>query len=569
MSPLTTIALILAPLILLAPAAAQQPPTGVVAEGHDLRIDITWEPQPDAAGYHVYRQGPAGPASASAGAQSPVGQASVPAGATAAQTQPAFTRLTTRPQDYPVYSDFLGENDRETCYRVTAVDADGGEGPPSATVCARTVAMTDDELLTSVQKATFRYFWHFAHPVSGLAREGFKHPRDTCTSGGTGFGLLTIMVGAERGFVSRSEAAERLLKQVRFLHEATPRYHGAWSHWINGATGATIPFAGPKDNGGDIVETAFLVQGLLALTQYFDRDTPVERELRERIDALWREVDWNWYRGDPPQLRLRWHWSPDYAYVRNHAIGGSFNECMLVYLLGLASPTHPLPVECYYDGWIGAPKRPQDPPYANGNTYYGYRLAVGKPLGGPLFFTQYSFLGLDPRYVTDRYCNYFDNNRTISLINRAYCVANPKGFRGYGPDAWGLTASVTPGGYRAHEPTQDVGTLTPTAALSAMPYVPEESRAALVHFYRDLGRQLWGPLGFWDAYNPSQEWVADTFLAIDEGPIVPMIENHRTQLCWRMFMRHPDIVPGLQRAGLYAKTPATMPATPTADRPSP
>lgn len=546
-------------------AEAAAPPTNVIAEGHDRRIDVTWEPlalPDDAIGFNVYR-------------------------ATSA-TGP-FVKLNEKPQDFAVYSDYLGANDVQRWYRVTLVEAIGTENSsssevtiqereiygapvvpidkkeyaetaPSTIVTAKTHKMTTDELLTSIQKAHFRYFWHFAHPVSGLAREGFRHKREICTSGGIGFGMMTIMVGAERGFVTREAAAKMLLKQVRFLDEVTSRYHGAWAHWINGATGATIPFSGKKDNGGDIVETAFLVEGMLTIAAYFDRNTPVEKELRERIARMWREVEWDWYLGpDNKNRRLYWHWSPDYEFAKGHRFGGNFNECMITYILALCSPTHAIPDACYYEGWAGGPpRRTGDPTYPNGNEYYGHTLDVGWPYGGPLFFTHYSFIGMDPRYVTDKYTNYYENNRTISLINRAYCIDNPKKFKGYDALTWGLTASFTPGGYHAHEPRADRGTITPTAAISAMPYVPAESIATLEHFYKERGDEIWGHFGFWDAFNPSKDWVSDTFLAIDQGPIAPMIENYRTQLCWRMFMKNDDVICGLKRLGLYADSPAQM-----------
>lgn len=518
--------------IAVTPAFADDVPRiRAIAEGHDSRIDLTWTCDAPDARYHIE---------------------------SAASESGPFVRRTKEPQDFAVFSDWIGAGEHARWYRIIPVDAAGEEFPPSETISAKTRPMSRDELLTSIQKAHFRYFWDFAHPVSGLTREGFRHKRDTCTSGGTGFGMITLMVGAERGFQPREVIAERLLKQVRFLQDKAQRYHGAWSHWINGATGETIAFAGPQDNGGDIVETAYVVQGMLTIRQYFDRDDAVERELRERIEKLWREVEWDWYRGDPPQTKLRWHWSPNHGFKRNHGFGGNFNECMITYIVGLASPTHPLPTECYHEGWAGKPKVEGDFPYANGETYHDIKLPVGWPYGGPLFFTQYSFLGLDPRFITDRYCNYYENNRAISLINRAHCIANPNKFKGYSKKAWGLTASFTPGGYHAHEPRHDNGTISPTAALAAMPYTPDESLAALEHFYRDYEGKLWGPLGFWDAFNPSKDWVSDTMIAIDQGPITPMIENARTQLCWRMFMKNEEIAQGLKRASIWAERPAKL-----------
>ena len=511
---------ILPAIMMPATVLAGSPPRDVQAERHDRRIDVTWTLD-DAPSYNVYR-------AAAEGAD--------------------FECLTDKPIDYTVYSDYLGRNDVTCRYRITAVDAEGAESEPSSVVTAETRAMTDDELLTSVQRATFRYFWDFGHPVSGAAREGLLHPRDCCTSGGTGMGLFTIIVGAERGFVSRSDAAERALRITRFLEQKTPRYHGAWAHWFNGTTGETIPFSGDMDDGGDIVETAYLVEGLLAALQYFDGDDRIEKEIRERASRLWRDVEWDWYLGPEHGPRLYWHWSPKYEWAKGHKVGGHFNECMIAYILAIASPTHPIPASCYEKGWIEGEKGVT---YANGNEYYGVKLPVGFPLGGPLFFTHYSFLGLDPRCITDRYCNYFDLGRAFALIHQAHCAKNPKGFKGYSSRLWGLTASTTPGGYTAHDPHNDNGTITPTGAISSMPYTPRASIDALRHMYYDYGKTIWGPFGFWDAFNPTENWVSDTYLAIDQGTIVPMIENHRTQLCWRLFMANADIVNGLKAAGIY------------------
>ena len=408
--------------------------------------------------------------------------------------------------------------------------------------------MSDNELLTSVQEATFRYFWHYGHPVSGLARERDRGGR-ICTIGGSGFGVMAIIVGAERGFVTREDAARPTLRIVTFLDEKAKRYHGVWSHWLDGATGETIPFARkngiPADNGGDLVETSFLVQGLLVARQYFDGGNPHERQIRAKITRLWHEVEWDWYLRVPGGKRLYWHWSPDHGWMMNHSIGGHFNECMITYLLAIASPTHPIPPECYEEGWIGDPKK-----YGNDNSYYGYRQWVGWPKGGPLFFTHYSFLGFDPRPFQDRFCNYFENNRNISLIHRAYCIENPKGYAGYGALTWGLTACDTPDGYQALDPrNRDHGTIAPTAAISAMPYTPQESIAALKHYYHGLGDQLWGEYGFHDAFNLDRDWFASSYLAIDQGPIVCMIENYRTGLCWRLFMSNPEILPMLESIG--------------------
>lgn len=506
----------------LEPVPAPPPPPApheVIAAGHDGRIDLRWpfDTDPNLEGYNIYR---------------------------ADSTEGPFTKLNDSVHKAPVYSDFFGVNDRTYHYYVTSVAIrGGGESEPSQTVSATSYAMSDEQLLTSVQEAVFRYFWDYGHPVSGLAREGygFGHNSDICTSGGTGMGLMAICVGAEREFVSRAQAAERVLRILTFLDEKAFRFHGAWSHWILGDTGATRPFS-QYDDGGDLVETAFLIQGMLTVRQYFDdANDPVETEIRRRATRMWEEVEWSWFRQQRGDV-LYWHWSANHGWRINHPIQG-FNECMIVYLLAIASPTYPMPASSYYRGWA----KPAD--YANGDTYYGYRQWVGPEEGGPLFFTHYSYLGFDPRDKSDAYCNYFENSRNISLINRAYCMDNPRGYAGYSDLVWGLTASFNPWGYSAHSPTNDNGTIAPTAALSAMPYVPAESLATLKHLYHTYGTDLWGPFGFFDAFNPTESWFAPGYVAIDQGPIVIMIENYRTQLCWDLFMANPEIQPMLDAIG--------------------
>ncbi len=447
------------------------------------------------------------------------------------------------------FTDYRGDDDRAVFYRVRQLGEHSTMSPPSAVVSSKPAPMDDDALLDAIQRACFRYFWDFGHPVSGLARAGTKEDRDICVSGGTGFGMITIVVGTERGFVSREDAAQRLLKMVTFLGEDAERFHGAWSHRLNGRTGSTIEFFNPNDNGGDLPETAFLIQGMLTARAYFDQDNAVENELRERITRLWHEVEWGWYLRYPEGKVLYWHWSPDQAWVKNHPLHG-YNECMITYLLGIASPTHSIPDESYREGWMGKPQ------YFNEQTHYGLTQKIGRSMAGPLFLTQYSFLGLDPRAITDDTGNYHEHNRVFSLMHHRYAIDNPKHHAGYNEKCWGLTSSQNPNkGYLGHAPLtdKDDGTIAPTAALSAFAYTPEESLAAAKHFYFDRGRELWGPFGFYDAFNPGQNWVSPHVLAIDVGPIAPMIENHRTALCWRLFMSNPEIVPMLERLGIYTE----------------
>lgn len=409
--------------------------------------------------------------------------------------------------------------------------------PVGVSVCGLSY-MTDEELLTTVQERTFRYFWDYAHPVSGLARERLGSG-DTVTCGGSGFGLMTFPVAVERGFVTREAAAYRTCKILKFLQDKADRFHGAYPHWMNGTTGAAMAFS-QKDNGGDIVETALLLQGMLTVREYFSRPDPVEEEIRSCVDSIWRSVEWDWYtRGEDV---LYWHWSPDYGWDMNMQVTG-WNEALIVYVLAASSPTHPVSKEVYDNGWA------RNGEMLNGLKYLDVTLPLGPPYGGPLFFAHYSFLGLNPHGLSDAYADYWDQNVAQARINYKYCVENPKGWKGYSRNVWGLTASDVPGGYAASSPTEDTGTIAPTAALSSFPYTPYESMEALHYYYYILGEKLFGEYGFYDAFNIQDGWYASSYLAIDQGPIVIMIENYRTGLLWNMFMKNDDVKSGLLRLG--------------------
>lgn len=400
--------------------------------------------------------------------------------------------------------------------------------------------ISNDSLLTLVQKKTFRYFWNYAHPVSGLARERLNSG-ETVTSGGSGFGIMCIPVAIERGFINRDEGVARMNKIVDFLSRAeTDKFHGAFPHWLNGSTGKAIAFSA-KDNGADLVETAFLIQGLLTVQSYFKNGNAAEQTLCQNIQKLWENVDWNWFQQSNRQ-KLYWHWSPNYNWDMNMPITG-WNECLIVYVLAASSPTHSIAKSVYDEGWArnGAMK--------NGKTFYDITLPLGEDRGGPLFFSHYSFLGLDPRNLSDNYANYWQQNISHAQINYRYCLANPKQFYGYGKDCWGLTASDIPDGYIASSPNNDVGVIAPTAALSSFPYTPEESMRAMRFYYYTLGDKLWGEYGFKDAFSLSKNWFATSYLAIDQGPIVVMIENYRSGLLWRLFMQNPNVQTGLNKLG--------------------
>jgi hypothetical protein len=403
-------------------------------------------------------------------------------------------------------------------------------------------SISEDSLLTLVQEKTFRYFLDYAHPISGLARERFGSG-DVVTTGGSGFGIMAILVGIERNFISRQQGFDQIRKVVNFFNNpSTDKFHGAFPHWMNGNTGKAIPFS-TKDNGGDLVETAFLMQGLLTAKAYFKNGSLEEKAVCDTIQQLYKNVEWSWYRHDN-QNKLYWHWSPNYNWDMNMPVSG-WNEALIVYVLAASSPTYAIPKVVYDEGWAVQGNYPMK----NGKTYYNTILPLGPDFGGPLFFAHYSFLGLDPRNLSDAYANYWTQNVAHSKINFEYCSVNPKKYYGYSSKCWGLTASDISNGYSASSPTNDLGVIAPTAAISSMPYTPVQSKEALKFFYYILGDKLWGQYGFYDAFSLSSRWFASSYLAIDQGPIICMIENYRTGLLWNLFMSNPEIKEGLNKLG--------------------
>jgi hypothetical protein len=501
-------------------------PNGVQVKGYERHFDVTWEPVNDAhvAQYVIYRSVGARPFQ-------PVGV-----------QRPGVNR----------YCDYAGDTHMTATYHVTARTPTLVESPPSEEATATTHPMTDDELLTMVEEASLRYYWEAAEPHSGMARENQPGDDDLVALGASGFGVMAIVAGTERGLISRAQAVDRLLRISGFLERAD-RYHGAWPHFLSGATGRRMPVFGQYENGADLVETSFMMQGLLAARQYFKNDGTAGRELYDRITKLWEGVEWSWFSPASANGTLYWHWSPEYSFFIAHRLTG-WNEVMITYLLAIASPTHPIPASAYYEGWASQAKTAQEYRegwgntkdgnlYANGNTYEGIHLDVGVGNGGPLFFTHYSFMGLDPNSFTDRYTNYFANNRAISLINHAYCVRNPRHWEGYGTGTWGISAVDGPEGYEAYEPKpqMDDGTIAPTGAISAMAYTPEESMAALKHYYRDLGAEVWSIYGFRDSFNLQQNWFSGIAMGLNQAPMTVMIENHRSGAVWKSFMTNPEI----------------------------
>ena len=511
-------------------AQSPPPPSGFAAKSFEAHIELNWQPvtDPNLTGYDVYR--------------SADGQNFMPFRSYGTATHRLVDWTADEGQNITRY------------YKIRSVGAAGAAGDFTAALSAQTHPMSDDALLDMVQEYTFRYFWDYGHPVSGMARERNNGNPDVVTTGGSGFGVMALIVGAERGWVSRADAVNRMIKIVSFLQFAD-RFHGVFPHWMDGNTGNVIPFS-QYDDGADLVETAFMMQGLLAAREYFDQNTPLEKALRDVITGLWKDVEWDWFRKDGGPV-LYWHWSPNYAWKMNFQLRGFF-EAQIVYLLAAASPTHPVPGSLYQTGWTA------NSGYCSTNTYYGYKAYCGGYGGGPMFFAHYSYLGFDPRNWKDACCNYFIRNQNHALIQWNYAKLNPKHYTGYGDNCWGLTACDIQNGYSAHDifPSNDDGTIAPTAALASMPYTPAQSLAALKHFYLDLGEKLWGEYGFYDAFNQSQNWFAGSYLAIDQGPIVAMIENYRSGLLWRLFMKNPEFEPALIACGFQPDNAVGLAAEP-------
>lgn len=413
---------------------------------------------------------------------------------------------------------------------------------------------SENQILDTIQKQTFNYFWDGAEPNSGLARERLHmddvyptSPKNTVTTGGSGFGLMAILVGVERGWINREDALNRYIKIVDFLEKAD-RFHGAWPHWLNGETNKIVPFS-KKDTGGDLVETAFLVQGLLTVSEYFKNGNDKEKELVAKINKLWSEVEWDWYTKNGENV-LYWHWSPTDGWDMNFPVGG-YNECLIMYILAASSPTHPINKAVYDEGWA------RNGEIVSKDSLYGEALVLDyyehdiAPIG-PLFWAHYSYLGLNPKGLSDQYADYWKLTQNHAKIHYKYALDNPKNFKGYGNSLWGLTSSYSMKGYAGHRPGRDLGVISPTAALSSFPYTPNESMKMLVNLYKNHD-SLIGKYGPYDAFSLQDNWYLPRYLAIDQGPIPVMIENYRTGLLWNLFMQNKDVQNGLKKLGFNVK----------------
>ena len=406
--------------------------------------------------------------------------------------------------------------------------------------------LSEEQLLDSIQYQTFQFFWDGAEPISGLARERIhmdniypQNDQDVITLGGSGFGVMAVLVGVERGWITREQALKRFQKNVEYLAKAD-RFYGAWPHWLHGPSGKVKPFS-KKDDGGDLVETAFMIQGLLTVAEYFRDGNQEEQQLVKDIQKLWEKVEWDWYTQGGQDV-LYWHWSPNYGWEMNFPVGG-YNECLIMYVLAASSPTHPIQPEAYHKGWAGNGRIAEDTVFYGLNTVLDFYEHSDIPTG-PLFWAHYSYLGLNPKGLSDRYADYWELNTNHAMIHYKYCVDNPEGFEGYGEKQWGLTSSYSMKGYAGHRPGKDLGVISPTAALSSFPYTPKESMQHLSYLYNEAD-SLVGKYGPYDAYSHSNNWYSKRYLAIDQGPIPVMIENYRTGLLWNLFMKNEDVQRGL------------------------
>jgi hypothetical protein len=482
-----------------------------------LRVDLVWPNQGEGLHYEVQR---------------------------ADTAEDTFETLKHITPTVHLFSDYLGEAEITRSYRVRTVDPKSGATSEWSKIASATSTPFEREgFLTEVQEAGFRYFYNYAYPGSHLPREGIK-AKDSwdptaMSAVSTGMYFFNIAVGIERGFITREQGAAHVKVLLDFLNGPTERFYGAFPHWIDGETGKVRPFS-PKDNGADMVETAIIAQGLIFAREYFDGSSVMEKSIRQTSDSLWKAIEWDKFIQHPgtDEQVMIWHWTPDHGFSDLPIVG--FNEAEICYILGVGSPTFPIDPEVYWDGWVA-----KNPEYYNQRTVEGLNddieLKLTWDYGIPMFVMHYSYLGLDPRSVPLQDGKLFDEFTRLTKANHDYAMLNADKFKGY-DKYWGLTASLDPGGYRAHHPIHDDnGTISPTGALSSMPYLPEPVIEMMCELYLEQGDTFWGPFGFYDAFNPTLEWVADGYIGIDVGPIAPMIENHRSGKLWDTFMKAPEM----------------------------
>ena len=429
-----------------------------------------------------------------------------------------------------------------------------------------------EKFLDTLERQTFQWFWDLADPRTFLIPD--RAPTKSFSSvAAVGFGLTAYTIGAERGWVTRAEAADRVAKTLRFLVEApdgdTPRgmtrYRGFFYHFLVMETGERF-----ENVELSTIDTTLLAAGALSCQSYFDREDAVEAQIRADADTLYRRIEWTWASPRPPGVSMGW--TPEEGFHSYNWKG--YDEAMILYVLALGSPTHPIDAAAWPE-WTKTYKW---------GPYYGEEHVNFSPLFGH----QYSHVWIDYRGIRDDYMrkkgiDYFENSRRATYSQRAYAARNPGEFAGYGPDVWGLTACDGPldgertirgkkrkfAGYAARGASLlhviDDGTLAPTAAASSLPFAPEIVLPALREMTRRWGSHVRNQYGFLDAFNPTLDdpsitspqgtivdgvgWFDRDQLGIDQGPIVAMLENYRSELVWKTMRKNPYIVAGLRRAG--------------------
>lgn len=497
---------------------AINPPSGLVSRTGDRSIVLHWDPVIDAtlAGYKVYR------ASSNGG---------------------TFVLQTTLLLNTPGFCDLSVNNGTTNYYRVTAVTTTSVESSPSATLADSAHLFTsDDQFLDYVQQTGFDYFWYAANPSNGLVPDR-SSAGSACSIAAVGFGLSAITIAIDHNWISRTQGANRTLTTLNtFLNQpqgpgssGTIGYNGWFYHFLDMNTAL-------RAGGSELssIDTALLLGGILHDKQYFDSTNTTETSIRSAASAIFNRIDWNWMARGTNAVAMGWQPTTGFS---GYGDWIGYNEGMIIYLLGLGAATNPLPTSAW-SRWTS-----------------GYTWSINYGLAfvpfPPLFGHQYSHCWIDFRHVADAYMNshnstYFENSRRATLAQRLYCIANPGHWAGYSGNIWGLTACDSPGSYAVHgtpPPQNDDGTIAPTAAGGSMAFTPEYSLPNLRNLY-NLGRAaMWTSYGFRDGFNLSQQFYATDVLGIDQGPIVIMIENYRTQKVWKQFMKNPEIQRGLQKAG--------------------
>jgi hypothetical protein len=500
-------------------AAAINTPTNLVSRLGDKSIVLHWDQStdPTLSGYNVYRSASgAGP----------------------------FTRQNTALLPSAGFCDLSVTDGQTNFYEVTAVDTSSSETPPSAPLAAvANPFASTDQFLDYVQETDFDYFWYWANPLNGLIpdRSEISSPASIAA---VGFGLTAIGIAIDHGWITRSQGVARVLTTLNTFLQGPQGsnttgvigYNGWFYHFLDMKTALRA------NSELSSIDTSLLLAGILYDKQYFNGANADETSIRTMASAIFDRVNWTWMANGTDGVSMAWY--PTTGFSGNYWIG--YSEGMIIYCLGLGTSTSPLPASSWSlwtSGYMWA-------------TNYG-QAYVFYP---PLFTYEYSHCWIDFRHIADSYMNnhsstYFENSRRAALAQVAYSIANPMKEVGYSSNVWGLSASDGPDGYAVHGLPPggfDDGTIAPTAAGGAIAFTPEYSEPTLNYFYTHYRQHIWTAYGFYDAFNLGKGWYDVDELGIDQGPIVIMIENYRTQRPWRLFMQNQEVQTGLQRAGFVS-----------------